>query len=235
MYRATLPRIYELKDLLRDPEAPKSFFKAFDCRLGISNQIMQAFVEREAELQQLNPISWNVIKEKAKPLLEIKDKKRGWHQLIDTLNEVRGYNYLSRLGCTEPRFIPRADSKGTRTPDLQGAIGILSIVCEVKTIHISEKEIDARTKITLRDGANENRLPQEFLNKLNSDLVAARDQLLAYCDDANARRIIYMVINFDNFTTEHDAEYFNQIDAFCGARQLQDVEVVIHDMRPQKI
>ena len=81
--------------------------------------------------------------------------------------------------------------------------------------------------MTARDGADENQLSQEFLNKLRTVLIGARDQLLAF-SRADSRRIVYVVIKFDNFTGEFDAEYFSQIDAFINANRIPDVEIEFH-------
>jgi len=226
MYRDKLPRIYELKDLVKDAQSPDAYFQKFEDTLSINGQKMQKFIELEAALEELDPESWENLKKKATPFLLVRDQRRGWHQLFDTLIEVYGYIYLKNIGCQKISFIPPSE---TETPDLQGTLGNVFVICEVKRINISDEEIDARRNMTVQDGESENSLSQGFFKKLNSALLKARDQLIKFCSDNNSRRIIYIVINFDNFTGEFDTVYFSQINRFLQKNHISDVEIVFHN------
>ena len=226
-----MPRVYELKDLAANTDSANDYFQDFDLTLSISCSKMQKFVEIETELQGVDPRAWEILKNEAIPFLQHRDEKRGWSQLFDILYEAYGYNYLSKIGCKEIKFVPRSPSKGIKTPDLRAFLGDARLICEIKRINISDEEISARRNIEVRVG--ENQLSPGFFDKLKNVLLKARDQLLQFETATNARRLVYVIIDFDDFTHESDSEYFNQIDDFIDSSQISDVEIVLHKRNVQ--
>src|SRR4030042_4873803 len=114
---------------------------------------------------------------------------RGWQQLITILNQARAYNYLRGIGCSSVRFIPKATQKGVEPPDLEGTLCTLKVLCEVKTINVSEEEALLRRNGTV--GTTTNRLETGFFNKLKSDLMKANQQMDAYCCGTYKKQIEY--------------------------------------------
>ena len=121
---------------------------------------------------------------------------RGWQQLITILNQARAYNYLRGIACSSVRFIPKATQKRVETPDLEGTLGTSKVLCEVKTINVSDEEVLSRRNGTA--GTTTDRLEPGFFNKLKSDLRKANQQMEAYCRGTHTKRIAYVVINFDD-------------------------------------
>jgi hypothetical protein len=160
------------------------------------------------------------------PLLTRRDPARGWRALFDKLNEAKGYNYLTRIGCTNVGFIPR--SQGQKTPDLEGFLGSERVLCEVKTINVSEDECEFRKgmfgvkNIVIQ-------LPRQFLNKLESTLQTAQDQMAVYCP--KAEKIAYVVVNYDDLFHEYEATYSRQLEQFVSARSISNMRVVF-DAKP---
>jgi hypothetical protein len=94
------------------------------------------------------------------------------------------------------QFIPRSKQAGVRTPDLQAMSDSRTTICEVKTINISENEVErlrtggvGTTLLAVEDG---------LLKKLASDLRNAEIQIREICPTNDVRRIIYLIVNFDN-------------------------------------
>jgi hypothetical protein len=150
-------------------------------------------------LHGLDYKAWEHPKKEALRYLTALDKKgRGWHQLFDILNEARAFNYLKSLGCTNLRFIPRSNQT---SPDLEGSLVSDRVLCEVKTINISDEERAFRTgppkvrslPITLTGG---------FLKKLRTTVETAKGQLLAFDYDRAAVHIVYLNVSFDDFLAE---------------------------------
>ena len=139
---------------------------------------------------------------------------RGWDQLFDTLNEAKGYNYLARIGCTDIKFISRAKKGKVQTPDLRGLLGTTPVLCEVKTINVSDDE--AKRLVGGGVGTTVRYLEQPFLDKLSSTIRTAATQLLAFDKGLMSRRIVYVVFNFDDRIHEYADEYQKQIEAFLG-------------------
>ena len=107
MFSKELSRIYELRYLIQTHKCLSEHFRDFDNPLMDDSSKMQAFRSIEKELQGLDSASWDMLKREI-----IRKKKITWTQLMDKMNEVRGYNYLARMGCKNIQFIspsPRSD------------------------------------------------------------------------------------------------------------------------------
>jgi hypothetical protein len=213
-----------LRDCIADPAAPTAYFQDFEEKLTSSAHIKGVFLRWEMALDGLDPQAWQHLKSEAAPRLPKRDKKgRGWDQLFDILNEARAYNYLTSLGCTQLRFIPR--SRG-RTPDLEASLASRRMLCEVKTINISDEEVAARTgpakarslSITLTAG---------FLKKLRATIEAAKQQMSAYDSQGTAVHVVYLNILFDDFLAELKEAYFQQIDEHLTDPPVTGVRLVI--------
>jgi hypothetical protein len=179
----------------------------------------------ECELQGLDAEAWEFLKSEAKPRLKTAHPTRGWQQLFDTLNEAKGYNYLARIGCTDIKFIPLATTDKVQTPDLRGFLGATRVLCEVKTINVSDDEVNRLA--TGGVGTTRLHLKNQFFDKLSSVIRTAASQLLAFDKDLTSRRIAYVVFSFDDRIHEYADEYQKQIEAFLADASLPDVEVVL--------
>jgi hypothetical protein len=207
-FRNQLPRFFELKDLLTDSGHPGAYFRDFEDRLR-DPSCFATFAIWEKELQGLDPVAWASLKKKATPYLKRRDKKgRGWQQLFDFLGEASGYRYLRAFeGCSIVRFVP--ESSG-RTPDLEGVRDRERVLCDVKTINISEIEVSARrSPPSLRTVSNQ--LDGKFFGKLDSTIASAKDQLQSYDPNGDAQHLAYINICFDDFFSLYKDEYLRQI------------------------
>ena len=230
MFRKELSRVYELLDLVEDPSAPSAYVQDFDNSIRNEPLKKQVWLAREQELQGLDPASWEFLKKEVRPHLTKRDPKgRGWQQLITILNQAAAYNFLRVIGYSKVQFIPRATQTRAETPDLQGELGCLKVLCEVKTINVSDDEAVARQNATTRTRAD--RLEPGFFEKLMSDLKKAKAQMDAYDDGTNARRIAYIVINFDDLLGEYKELYYRQIDRYLAENLVPGIEVVLHNQK----
>ena len=228
MYRIELQRVYELRDLIEDSASPNAYFQDFDNSIGGDSTKKQVWLAREKELQGLDLTSWDFLKNEALPYLVKRDLSgRGWQQLITILNQARAYNYLRGIGCSSVRFIPKATQKCVETPDLEGTLCTLKVLCEVKTINVSDREALARRNGTVRKTTD--RLEPGFFNKLKSDLIKASKQMEVYCRDA--KRIAYVVINFDDLLAEYKEDYYQQIDRYLAGNSFPGIEIVFYNQK----
>ncbi|MGB9026140.1 MAG: hypothetical protein WCC40_09290 [Rhodomicrobium sp.] len=221
-------RVSELRDLSIDLHSPEAYFRADDDKLSAPHK-RKFFLALERDLQGLNAEAWEFLKGEARPHLKAPHPKRRWQQLFDKLNEAKGYHYLVSMGCENVKFIPRAKTRGVETPDVKGLLDAATILCEVKTINVSDDEINrfaARLvgKITLH-------LAKGFFDKLGNDIRKAAAQLSAFDDGSAARRIVYVVFNFDDRLHEYADEYQRQIEAYIASEALANIEVVL-DVKP---
>jgi hypothetical protein len=211
MFRGELPRVYELRDQIKDQDDPNACFQDFDNSLRDRPAKKKEFDALERVVQKLEADSWGCLSKKASKYLAVKHDKRGWHQLFDILNEARAYRYLKRIGCSDIGFIPEAKKP---TPDLWATLGGQEISCEVKTINISDNE--ALDRIDLNVKVIKGTLEQGFLDKLDKTIEAAQKQLGLWRTEAS--HIIYIVPMFDEALGEYKQNYFQEIDCHLQSR-----------------
>jgi hypothetical protein len=225
MCAAELPRVYELVASLKD--APRSYFKNFVASIRDNPLKRKYFVDIEAELAALDTVAWDHLRTKVGPLFMKKEKLRGWQGAFSELNEAKAYNYLVRRGCTSIEFIPpRSDAK---TPDLRAKLGSVDVLCEAKTINRSEREVVARSQNGVSSVSN--RLPSEFFTKLASTIRRADQQMAAFSSAQDIKRIVYLVVNFDDSHHEYVDDYLAQIQQRRGECVVPGLEVVL-DVTP---
>ncbi len=219
-----LQRISQLRDYSINLNSPNAYFRAGDDKLTNPSK-RQFFVALESELQGLDDEAWKFLKCEALPRLKSPHPTRGWQQLFDTLNEAKGYNHLARIGCADIKFIPRATANKVQTPDLRGLLGATPVLCEVKTINVSDNEANRLAAGGV--GTTLRYLEQPFFDKLSSTICTAATQLLAFDKNLTSRRNVYVVFNFDDRIHEYADDYQQQIEAFLASAPQPDVEIVL--------
>jgi hypothetical protein len=207
-FREQLPRFYELKDLLSDPSHPDACFQNFEDDLK-DRVCFDVFALWERELHGLDPLAWDSLKAKAKNYL-LKRDRRAWQQLFDVLGEAFAYNYLrTSVGCSQVCFIPESNSD--KRPDIECTLDSIRVLCEVKTINISDKEIQARYSPPLvRKG--DDKLRPEFFNKLDSHIAKAKSQLQSYDHNGSAQQRVFINVCFDDWAGIYKDDYLRQIE-----------------------
>lgn len=234
MLRFEMPRVYELQDLIVDPSNPSAYFQAFDVSIRcdpIHGELKKQFwLAREREFQRLDAESWRLLKEEARQYLCARNQKgRGWEQLINIFNQARAHNYLDDEGCSSVCFIPREKKKGNKTPDIKAVFNGKSVLCEVKTINASQAEIDRRQ--AGRVGYSTNVLDSGFLSKLDKTIRSAKYQMDSYDADEAVRRIVFVVVNFDDIIGEYKNCFYAQIDGYLADSSIQGIETVFYNQR----
>ncbi len=208
--RERLPRVFELKDQLQDPDNAHAYFQDFESTIARNPLKQDAFIRLEEQLAQMDEASWRDLAARAARHLvsTTRDRGRGWQQLFDQLNEARAFGYLLRLGCTDIRFVAPGD---TKKPDLAAHLDGRDVLCEVKTLNISDTQVE----------------PDGFLTKkLAPTLERALQQLSDHDAASKARWIIYVVVHSDEQPGEYHTEYFSQIDEYLSAQPVKGAELV---------
>jgi hypothetical protein len=224
-----MPRVFELKALINDQSNTCFYFKNFENSICDEPSKKQVWLAREQEFQQLDQESWFFLMDEARPHLVNWNEGRGLEQLISILNQARAHNYLVKEGCLQVRFIPRSKVNGQKTPDLGANLNGRKILCEVKTINISDVEATRRQNnagISIN-----NYLGEKFFEKLIKTLESAKKQLASYDVLADARYIVFVVINFDDFLAEYKVEYFKQIDHELSKNSILGLEIVLYNQK----
>lgn len=99
MFRAQLPRLYELLDLIADPASPKAYFQDFETKLQVEPLCLPVYACWEKVFQILDEDAWKAQKDEAAQYLTCRDKRRGWHQLFDILGQADAYKHLRDIAA----------------------------------------------------------------------------------------------------------------------------------------
>ena len=226
MCSAELPRVYELVASLKG--APKSYFRNFAASLRDNPIKRKHFIDIEAELAALDTAAWDHLRTNVGPLFTKGERVRGWQAAFSELNEAKAYNFLVRRGYTYVEFIPRRSD--TKTPDLRAKMGNVDVLCEAKTINRSKRAVLAQTQAIASSVSN--RLPVEFFSKLASTIRRADQQMAAFSSAPDMKRIIYLVINFDDRLHECVDDYLVQIPEKREEFMMPGLEVIL-DVKPK--
>lgn len=226
MCSAELPRVYELVASLKG--APKSYFRNFKTSLRDNPIKRKHFIDIEAELAALDAIAWDHLKANVGPLFIKGEKLRGWQGAFSELNEAKAYNFLVRRDYTCVGFIPRRSD--TKTPDLRAKMENIDVLCEVKTINRSERAVRAQAQAIVSSVSNF--LPVAFFSKLASTVRSADQQMAAFSSVPDVKRIVYLVINFDDAFHESVDDYLAQISKKREEFMVSGLEVIL-DVKPE--
>ena len=225
-----LARIRELIATAEDARKRDSFARLLDKAIQshlISRQTLEA---HEADLGGVDDAAWLSLKAEAVQRLSRIRTRRRWDVLVDFLNEVKGYAYLKTLGCTEISFVARTYDR--KSPDLTGMLAGRRVLCEVKTLMVSETPLSDDFligKLTL-------------INKLTRTIAEAKAQLDEFGESdskqgrdskqGNDRKIIILVFR-DGSRDGDPAPCAAQLDAFLGQDIVRDlaagVEVTVFE------
>ena len=224
MYRNELPRIYELRDLLPDSIPANAYFQNLDTSLLNSPLKLRYYRDLEQDLAGLDAAAWAFLRSEVKPLLLDRYQNRGWQPLFDKLNQAKGYNHLKAAKFQTVSFVQPV--LGRKTPDLEARDGARYALCEVKTVNVSE--VEAQRRILGGVGRVSDELESGFFKKLSSDLAKAQKQLAAFDADSTAKKLAYVVINFDDSLHEYADRYREQIERYMACHPTPDLEVVFY-------
>lgn len=189
-------------------------FKSNECLRSILRTYNRAF-------KTLDIPSWELLKSKAIANFSGKSTNRGKNSFFNHLNEAFAYRYLHQRGCKLITIVPATTKH--RSPDLSFIENGIQRFCEVKTIEISEDEIGRTICGSTFDATIYCALSLPFLNKLDTTLSNAADQM-----SSQGSGLVYLIVNFDDFTLKHYSTYKYQLVQFLRLKYpMQEVYIKI--------
>lgn len=194
------PRLYEIY-CASDKNNNNNYFNNFDNISKYPHQKIH-YEKLEKDLNELDYTAWQEFKCKVIKYVCGKDKLRAYEQLFNCFNEVKGYIFLKYDNYKDIHFL-KEDIK--RTPDIKATRNNADTLLEVKTINISEREIDYLNKNyeLIRSGNDpmvrcvEDILPLVLIQKIDSTISVAKEQLVNYKSNKIEQRIAYIIYRLD--------------------------------------
>lgn len=206
-------RMAALIRLIKENYPYDKFFESVGETLRLSKQARASYRAYDKAFDCMDQASWERLSNKA--VAHFRDHRKGQLKqgFFNQLNEAFAYQFLLRQGYTHVSVLPE---DGKTTPDLSYRHGNEIRYCEVKSIGISEAQINRREAEEGFDGTIYYELSVGFLRKLDADLTMAYKQITSKGSDG----IAFIVMSFDDFTLSHYERYRVQI-----AQQLSQTEV----------
>lgn len=209
-----MKRVNELVAAVRNRYPKDPFFLEFEDSL-IDAGKLGCYQSYNDALMCLDNASWSILKEKALKYFGTERKGQTKQPFFNLLNEAFAYEYLLKSGFTDIRFVLEDGKKKNpeKRPDISYLVERETKYCEVKSIGISEAEIAHRSgPIGHADTTGYFELTFGFFNKLRIDTNYARTQINA----VNGRGIVFVLVQFDDFTNDNFKKYCAQLSGFCS-------------------
>lgn len=212
-----MQRVLELVNEVRSRHPEDPFFSNFESSC-VERRLKRDFYNSyETALRCLDEEAWRMLKSKA--IDHFLDHRPGQLKtgFFNHLNEAFAYRYLISHGYNNVGFLP--EKKNSKQPDLSFMLKETPGFCEVKSIGISDDEIGRRDSHECTDGSVYANLSAEFMNKLQSTIARAETQI----SEMRESSIIFIVIEFDDFTHDYLAEYRKQLHEFISANPFSNL------------
>lgn len=202
-----------------------SFFNNYEERKK-DDSVRYHYEIMESELVQIDENNWIKLKQKAFDHFQGNRKGALKQDFYNHLNEVKGYLFLKSFGCINIDFIEESDMK---SPDLVGQKADTTIYCEVKTMCVSDEEIERRKGNEAYKNAYQF-LGTGFFNKLDDAFTIGSSQLESVGNEIDMR-MIYFDFRFDDFVLDYESNYWCQINDWKHKYSNSRIGIEINDFR----
>ncbi len=192
MHTTLIQRFPNLADLWHasETEDPNNYFRIYDSpELPPGAEIQ--FEEWDSLIAILDPQSrTNFLRRASGTVSSPTSSARGWTQLVECVNEIRGYKYAIFLGFSSAKLI---QEQQIELPDIEATNSTSKCLLEVKTIQKSDLEIQRRGLVQTEEPG----LPTRLKRVLRKRYKKAVTQIGNHPWASDARKICYMFINPD--------------------------------------
>ena len=217
-----MKRIHELITDIKTCHPNDGFFDNFAESCQLSHDKRKQYKIYNRALMMLDDESWLILKEKA--IKHYFDHRKGQKKqgLFNQLNEAFAYRHLVNRGYNNVRFI-KENNKGKR-PDIEYMVDETKYYCEVKTLGISDDEINFRGSGSVIDGSTYYCLGAGFLDvKFKKAVCDAWLQI----NQLGNEGLVFVLIRFDDIALDHYSHYRKQLIRFSKRQGFQNLFIKI--------
>lgn len=214
-------RMRELIDAVIEKFPHDDFFTNLRFSLRQNSQARAYYRAYDRALSYLDVESWNVLREKA--ILHFPDHRKGQLKqgFFNQLHDAFAYQLLARRGYSAISVL--REEQGRKVPDLRFLHGGLAHYCEVKTISVSDVELNRREAEEVFDTSVYGELPQQFFAKLDDTITRAMKQIATHGEAG----VVFILVRFDDFTLQFYSRYREQIIAHLDQHPIENVYIKI--------
>ena len=211
-----MTRFREFIEDVRKAHPEDQFLADFAESCRVNPAKARAYRTYDDALRVLDTHSWHILKGKA--IRDYRNHRRGQlkQPFFNQLNEAFAYGYLTRQGCTHVEILQESN---TPTPDIRYVEAGALKHCEVKSIGLSDAEIQRRESGEVHETSYE-RLDNGFLNKLSSAIGKAKAQI----DSQGTDGLVYLIVRFDDMAPDYQG-YKRQLREYFRKHDIRDVYI----------
>lgn len=204
-------RVKQLVDCVRAAHPRDTFFSDFELSVE-SWPLKRRFYEAyERAFAVLDDRSWENLREKAVGHFHETRPRQLKGPFFDQLNDAFACQWLVRRGLTEVTIL--AEQRNGRNlaqcPDISFCAFGRRFYCDAKTIVPSILEHEQRSITQYRNSSRYEQLHPTFLKKIDDAITAGTKQIRALGNCG----LIFLLVNFDDFTMTYYAQHRTQIRA----------------------
>jgi hypothetical protein len=179
-------------------------------------------------LRLLDRESWDILK--AKAIEHFMDEREGQRKqaFFNQLNEAFAYQHLLHQEYQSVRFLREGN---TQTPDIRFLDHGNKRYCEVKTIGISDDDIDRRKGEKAYSGTVYFSLSEGFLSKLTTDIEAAWKQI----HFVGTSGLVFILVRFDDIALDNYERYRTQQINFCRSHGFKNLALKVGHIGNRRI
>jgi len=223
-----MKRMRELIERVKATYPDDLFFNDLDEIFELSPQARSQYQAYEVAFSYLDSASWHILSQKA--VEHFQDHRKGQLKqgFFNQLNEAFAYQFLAQSGYKNVSFL---NEDGTTRPDLTYHDAGIKRYCEVKTIGLSDEEIERWKTGELFDDEVYRELSNGFFKKLDDDLVLAYEQI----SSQGSNGLVFVIVNFDDFALTNYDQYHKQITEFLFHHDVPEVYIKVGLLSEKKI
>lgn len=212
--------IRKLIENVRSQYPQDGFFSDFEQSCRLSQDKRRYYKTYDDALRTLDSGSWEILK--AKGLDHFTDHREGQLKqgFFNQLNEAFAYRHLLRHGYSAVRILPES---GKKTPDIEFRDRLQVRYCEVKSIGLSDQEIERRHSSQSFDCEIYRPLSVGFFNKFQFAIDQANEQLSA----KGGQGLTFIVMLNDDIALDYYPEYRDQIQSYCCQKGLRNLYIKV--------
>jgi len=173
--------------------------------VNIDNSLVRSTIAQfEKSISEIDPESWAVLRSKA--IRHYLDHRKGQEKqgFYFQLNDCFAYKYLHVQGAQNIRILRESSSS---TPDLEFLWNGTMMNCKVKSIGISDHEIERFSSESVFSSSVYQELSTGFMRKLQDDIMASSTQLKF----KGRSGLVFLLVTFDDFSMYYYRYYRKQI------------------------
>ena len=229
-----MARVHDLIAAIRTAHPTDPFFHNFEASLRTDPLKRSYYAAYERAFSCLDDTSWTNLRSKAVAHSHEQRPKRVKAPLFDQLNDAFAYRWLVNRGFSQVTILPEDHRATQKSPDISFCGCGRELACDVKTLNVSNNELDRRCApdYNIPDGTPANpkyydwsttfqKLHPTFFKKIDEAVAKGTEQIRTRCKNG----LVFILVHSDDYASTFYPEH--RVCIASHLRRFQDIAVVV--------